>query len=110
MAFTPKNDDYFGVHFEMVMYRRTLRLELPPGQSAFPWGPRKTGKSTLRGIRAFCEEHEPAQAMVVTTEPAARQTPDGIRNLPWRLFLEELWSDRLLPLWRSSCPGLAVAT
>ena len=29
------------------MYRRTLQLDLPPGQSAFLWGPRKTGKSTL---------------------------------------------------------------
>ena len=29
------------------MYPRTLRMELPPAQSAFLWGPRKTGKSTL---------------------------------------------------------------
>ncbi|MYB05787.1 MAG: ATP-binding protein [Gemmatimonadetes bacterium] len=29
------------------MYRRTLGLELPHGQSAFLWGARKTGKSTL---------------------------------------------------------------
>ena len=32
-------------------YSRTLRLDLPRGQSAFLWGPRKTGKSTLlRGL------------------------------------------------------------
>lgn len=31
------------------MYSRILRLELPPGQSTFLWGPRKTGKSTLLG-------------------------------------------------------------
>lgn len=29
------------------MYRRELDIELPPGQSAFLWGARKTGKSTL---------------------------------------------------------------
>ncbi len=29
------------------MYRRTLGIRLPPGQSAFLWGARKTGKSTL---------------------------------------------------------------
>ena len=29
------------------MYARTPDLELPPGQSAFLWGARKTGKSTL---------------------------------------------------------------
>ena len=28
-------------------YIRNLRLDLPRGQSAFLWGPRKTGKSTL---------------------------------------------------------------
>ena len=34
------------------MYSRKLDLDLPPGQSAFLWGPRKTGKSTLlkRGL------------------------------------------------------------
>ena len=31
----------------MEQYRRTLDLTLPRGQSAFLWGPRKTGKSTL---------------------------------------------------------------
>ncbi|MCY3966273.1 MAG: DUF4143 domain-containing protein [Acidobacteria bacterium] len=29
------------------MYARELKIELPPGQSAFLWGARKTGKSTL---------------------------------------------------------------
>ena len=29
------------------MYSRTLRIELPAARSAFLWGPRKTGKSTL---------------------------------------------------------------
>ena len=28
-------------------YARTLRMDLPQGQSAFLWGPRKSGKSTL---------------------------------------------------------------
>ena len=30
----------------MVKYRRILDIKLPIGQSAFLWGPRKTGKST----------------------------------------------------------------
>lgn len=32
----------------MGSYRRELALDLPAGQSAFLWGPRKTGKSTPR--------------------------------------------------------------
>lgn len=31
---------------ELVRFKRHLKLELPPGQSAFLWGARKTGKST----------------------------------------------------------------
>lgn len=31
----------------MAMIKRYLRLELPEGQSAFLWGPRKTGKTTF---------------------------------------------------------------
>ena len=31
----------------MRIYRRRLRIDLPKGQSAFLWGPRKVGKSTL---------------------------------------------------------------
>ncbi len=31
----------------MALYSRTLCIDLPAGQSAFLWGPRKTGKSTL---------------------------------------------------------------
>jgi predicted AAA+ superfamily ATPase len=30
----------------MKLFERTLNIELPPGQSTFLWGPRKTGKST----------------------------------------------------------------
>ena len=35
----------------MGLYRRALPLDLPPGQSAFLWGPRKVGKSTLLAER-----------------------------------------------------------
>lgn len=35
----------------MAHYERSLRLTLPPGQSAFLWGPRKVGKSTLLRAR-----------------------------------------------------------
>ena len=31
----------------MAYIERMINFKLPPGQSAFFWGPRKTGKSTL---------------------------------------------------------------
>ena len=35
-----------GMKSAMVTVQRRLRIDLPPRQSAFLWGPRKTGKST----------------------------------------------------------------
>ncbi len=35
----------------MKMLLRILNIDLPPGQSAFLWGPRKTGKSTYLKTR-----------------------------------------------------------
>lgn len=35
----------------MESYKRILRLDIPRGQSAFLWGPRQTGKSTLLQAR-----------------------------------------------------------
>ena len=50
----------------------------------------------LRGLGAYREEHKPRHAVLVTNESAPRQTADGIRILPWRDFLERLWSGRFL--------------
>ena len=46
----------------------------------------------LKGIRAFKEEFKMAQYTVVSREAAPRQTADGILILPWRDFLDRLWS------------------
>ncbi len=47
----------------------------------------------LRGLRAFREEHSPRHAVVVSNEPAPRRTDDRLWILPWRDFLDRLWSD-----------------
>lgn len=46
----------------------------------------------LKGIRAFKEEFDMARYIVVSRESAPRQTADGILILPWRDFLDRLWS------------------
>jgi predicted AAA+ superfamily ATPase len=46
----------------------------------------------LKGLRAFREEHSPRRAIVVSRDPAPRKTDDGIEILPWRVFLDELWT------------------
>ena len=50
----------------------------------------------LRAMRAYVDEHRPYHAVVVSNEGAPRRTDDGIRILPWRCFLEALWSDEII--------------
>ena len=47
-----------------------------------------------KGIRAFCEEHQPRRAVVVSNDPAPRRAAD-VDVLPWRVFLERLWGDAI---------------
>ena len=51
---------------------------------------RVAGARDLRGLRALREENLFAQHLLVCMEPAPRLV-DGIRVLPWEVFLEELW-------------------
>jgi hypothetical protein len=48
----------------------------------------------LRPLRAYVEEHRPRHAVVVCNEDAPRRTADGIRILPWSVFLERLWAGK----------------
>ena len=49
----------------------------------------------MTGIRAFCEEHRPRRAIVVSTDPAPRRAGD-VDVLPWRVFLDRLWGNELI--------------
>ena len=50
----------------------------------------------LKAMRAYMDEYRPRHAIVVCNEGAPRQANDGIRILPWRQFLELLWSDEIV--------------
>lgn len=52
---------------------------------------RVVGARDLRGIRALREEDLFERYVVVAMETVAREV-DGIRILPWAVFLDELWS------------------
>ena len=52
---------------------------------------RVVGARDLRGIRALREEGLFERYVVVAMETVAREV-DGIRILPWAVFLDELWS------------------
>ena len=75
----------------MGLYRRQLVLDLPTGQSAFLWGPRKVGKSTLLAQQfpesARFDLLDTRRLIEFTREPWAfaeqvLAIPDGQRRLP----------------------------
>jgi predicted AAA+ superfamily ATPase len=49
----------------------------------------------LRGLRAFVDEHHPREAIVVCNERVPRKVA-GLRILPWRSFLIELWAGKIV--------------
>ena len=58
-------------------------------------GTRRVRPDDLKGIRAFCEEHRPRRAVVVSNDPAPRRA-GGVDVLPWRTFFERLWAGGIL--------------
>lgn len=51
----------------------------------------------LNGLRQIRIDHPKLkERFVVSLEPKARVTEDGIVVLPWRLFVERLWGDELI--------------
>lgn len=49
----------------------------------------------LKGLKAFSEEYAVKQLILVCNEPLPRIS-DGIRILPWKIFLEELWAGKIM--------------
>ncbi|GAB1482675.1 hypothetical protein MASR2M78_14910 [Treponema sp.] len=47
----------------------------------------------LRGLRALTDEGPFKKRILVCMEEQSRTTEDGIRILPWRQFLKELWNE-----------------
>ncbi len=52
-------------------------------------------KRALRPLRSFIELYSPRQAIVVCNEKEER-LHDGIRIMPWRIFLQQLWQDKII--------------
>ena len=50
----------------------------------------------LKGLRAFKEEHPHQRYILVTRDAVPRRTADGIDILPWRVFLERLWDNKIV--------------
>jgi predicted AAA+ superfamily ATPase len=49
----------------------------------------------LKGLKSFSEEYKTKKSMVVSTDPYPRVIND-ITILPWKIFLEKLWSGEII--------------
>jgi hypothetical protein len=58
-------------------------------------GSSRVDDSALRGLRAFIDEHHPRRAIVVSTEAVPRAV-SGVRIVPWRTFMHELWAGAIV--------------
>ena len=60
----------------------------------------QVAKDDLKGLIAFCEKYQPARAVVVSQDPRPRRIQINDRVvidvLPWREFLQRLWSAEIL--------------
>ena len=54
------------------------------------------GSKELRGLRAFMEENAVKDHIIVCRELFERTTEDGIRIMPWKLFLDKLWDGGII--------------
>ncbi len=53
-------------------------------------------KSDIKGLHAFCEEHSPQKAYVISLDPHPRQIDDHILILPCEEFLRRLWAGEII--------------
>ncbi len=54
-------------------------------------------ESHTSGLRALMDDATVGRAIVVCQESEPRKTASGIEVLPWRHFLDQLWSGEILP-------------
>ena len=52
----------------------------------------------LRGIRAFRDENAVKDYIIVCRELFERTTEDGIRIMPWKVFLDKLWNNEIVSI------------
>jgi predicted AAA+ superfamily ATPase len=58
-------------------------------------GSQKVHSAHTRAIRALLEEHAVERSVIVSLEKEPRMLELGVEVLPWRDFLERLWSGEL---------------
>jgi predicted AAA+ superfamily ATPase len=76
-----------GLEVDFILADGALAVEVKSTENPTP--------DHLKGLRAFAEDHRPKSSVLVCRAGTARKTADGILILPWRSFIERLWSGDL---------------
>ncbi len=76
-----------GLEVDFILGRGNVAIEVK--------GTDRVDSHDLKGLRAFCEEHQPQKAILVSRDPI-RQKHGDIIVMPWRDFLQELWAGKII--------------
>ncbi len=86
----------YSINFWRTKSGQEVDLVLGDGEVAVEVkGSAMVDKRALRPLKSFIELYSPRQAIVVCNEKEER-LHDGIRIMPWRLFLQQLWQDKII--------------
>ncbi|MFQ5637629.1 MAG: ATP-binding protein [bacterium] len=86
----------YDIHFWRTRSGLEVDFILGDGKVAIEVkGTSRVENRDVRPLRAFIDEYSPPKSIVVCNEKSAR-LHDGIRILPWRSFLDELWGGKII--------------
>src|SRR3990167_3318733 len=84
-----------GLEVDFILGDATIAIEIKISEQVHA--------QDLHGLKAFCEEHPDARAMVVSQDLRPRklmmQHDVSVDILPWRIFLEQLWDDQIIAVF-----------
>jgi predicted AAA+ superfamily ATPase len=77
-----------GFEVDFVLGDSEISIEIKSTDSA--------NTTHLKGLRRFREEYTVRRSILVSLDPKPRKTEDQIEILPWQMFLEQLWSGKVI--------------
>ncbi|KPA17244.1 ATPase AAA [Candidatus Magnetomorum sp. HK-1] len=78
-----------GHEIDFVLGDHEIAIEVKSTNMVHP-------KHHLKGMRHFKEEYLTKRAIIVSNDPDPRMTDDSIEILPWQVFLDQLWHNRII--------------
>jgi predicted AAA+ superfamily ATPase len=95
LAYRSYSDLDFPLHFWRTKNGLEVDFILGDGEVAVEIkGASQLNSNDLRPLKAFAEEFHPRKAIVVCNETAKR-IAGGIHIVPWKEFLDDLWSGKI---------------